>query len=368
MGSNAVGQLGDGTTEERDTPTPILSGLAGFDKQDIKGFYPGKGTACAIDNSDTLYCWGFNGYGQIGNGTTGTDSAVPVAVSAGSDGFDPSTVKSVSPAQTTCAITTSNKLFCWGLGSDGALGDDTGVDADEPVAVLPGSDGFDPDDVKEVTIGSNHVCATTNSNELFCWGGNFFGQLGDGNTSSIPIPTPKPVSSGSDGFDPNNINKIGSGAGFTCATDMNNKLYCWGRNNFGQLGNGDIGNHAYTPVAVLPGSDGFDPDDVLDFDTGNNHVCAVDSSLKAFCWGSNTDEQLGDDTGVDADEPVAVLPGADGFKPDKIKLLSAGTNFSCAIDESDRVFCWGANGDGQYGDGSTTPSSTPVLAFDPSAL
>jgi alpha-tubulin suppressor-like RCC1 family protein len=174
--------------------------------------------------------------------------------------------------------------------------------------------------------------------------------------------------SGSDGFDPNNINKIGSGTGFTCATDMNNKLYCWGRNDYGQLGNGDIGNHADTPVAVLPGSDGFDPDDVLDFDTGTNHVCAVDSSLKAFCWGSNTDEQLGDDTGVDADEPVAVLPGADEFKPDKIKLLSAGRSFSCAIDESDRVFCWGANGNGQYGDGSTTTSSKPVLAFDPSAL
>jgi alpha-tubulin suppressor-like RCC1 family protein len=297
----------------------------------------------------------------------GTESAVPVAVFAGSDGFDPSTVKSVSPSNTTCAITTSNKLFCWGRGLFGQLGDgSSAADTSTPVAVTPGSNSFSTNDVKEVTIGYDHVCATTNSNELFCWGGNFFGQLGDGNNSFIP--TPNPVLSGSDGFDPNNINKIESGTGFTCATDMNNKLYCWGRNNFGQLGNGDIGNNADTPVAVLPGSDGFDPDDVLDFDTGTNHVCAVDSSLKAFCWGKNTDEQLGDDTGLDADEPVAVLPGADGFKPDKIKLLSAGTNFSCAIDESDRVFCWGANEDGQYGDGSTTPSSTPVLAFDPSAL
>ena len=299
----------------------------------------GSDHICAVTTEGGVRCWGTNYYGQLGDGTT-EDSTTPVDLV----GLEDEEVIAVSAGYAhTCAVTSAGGVKCWGSNDDGQLGDGTTDQSPVPVEVV------DLDSVvKSISVGYNHTCALTLTGEAKCWGGNSNGQLGDGTTDERHIP--EDVSGLTSG-----VKAIRAGSYFTCALTSAGGVMCWGYNGDGQLGNNTTVDSS-TPVVVEDLTSG-----VQAISVGEYHSCALNSGGGVMCWGYNYDGQLGVDptTTENSSTPVQVSGLNSGGKS-----LSGGGYHNCVLMESGEVMCWGDNGYGRLGDGTTTDRYTPVLVTE----
>jgi len=191
----------------------------------------------------------------------------------------------------------------------------------------------------QVSTGYEHSCGVTTTGQAYCWGSNDYGQLGDGTSTdrSTPVAVLGLVSAAS----------ISVGGEHSCALVSGGQAYCWGRNFYGQLGDGTSTDRS-TPAAVL----GLVS--VSSISAGGEHSCAVATGGQAYCWGRNFYGQLGDGTTTSRSTPVAVSGLVSAAS------ISAGGSHSCAVATGGQAYCWGNNDYGQLGDGTTTSRSTPV--------
>jgi alpha-tubulin suppressor-like RCC1 family protein len=188
----------------------------------------------------------------------------------------------------------------------------------------------------------------------YCWGGNANGQLG--NSSAISSSTPVAVTS-SGALAGKTLTQITTGQAFTCALDSNGAAYCWGANGSGQMGN-STNFQSLVPVAVTA-SGVLSGKTLTQVTAGAAYVCALDSSGTAYCWGANGNGEVGNNSTVNSTAPAAVTTS--GVLSGKtLTQVSAGANFTCALDSASAAYCWGANGNGQLGNNSTTQSIVPV--------
>ncbi len=231
-GSNRHGELGDGTTEDRMTPVDV-SGLT----SGVAAISAGGNHTCALTSGGAVKCWGSNGLGQIGDGTT-VDRYIPVDVTGLASGV----VAIAAGASHTCALTSAGGVKCWGWNFSGQLGDGTAVDRHTPIDVAGLGSG-----VAAIAPGWEHTCALTGAAGIKCWGRNDSGQLGDGTATNRLAPVD--VSGLASG-----ITAIFGGGGHTCARTSAGGIKCWGYNSNGQLGDGTTYNRS-TPVDVI----GFEP-------------------------------------------------------------------------------------------------------------
>jgi alpha-tubulin suppressor-like RCC1 family protein len=287
---------------------------------------------CALTNGGGVKCWGDNGVGQLGDRTT-TQRHTPVAAFGLASGV--STL--AAGAEHTCALTSAGGVKCWGDNESGELGDETTIDRYSPVAVSGLGSG-----VAAVSVGGAHTCALTSGGGVICLGGNDFGQLGDGTTTERHVPVA--VSGFASG-----AAALAAGSGHTCALTSAGGVKCWGDNGSGQLGDGTT-TERHTPVAVSGLASG-----VAAISAGDFHTCALTSAGGVKCWGRNADGQLGDGTTTERHTPVAVSGLASG-----VAAVSVGGAHTCALTIAGGVKCWGGNGDGRLGDGTTTQRHTPV--------
>lgn len=304
----------------------------------------GNNHSCGLTTDNRAYCWGYNQFGQLGSGTnTGPEqcegavgpfpcSARPVPV-VGGHRFRRLSAGSFH----TCGVTTDNRGFCWG-GNGGRLGDGTTTDRYSPVAVTGGRS------FRQIEAGYAHSCAVGTDNRAFCWGGNAYGQLGDGTTAHRLSPVAvagghsfRQVSTGS-----------GGNADFTCGVTTSSRAYCWGRNNFGQVGDGSSAARRVRPSRVSSGRR------FRQVDAGDEHACAVTTDKRAFCWGNGRDGQLGNGRTYLSFWPRAVAGGL------SFERVTAGGVHTCAENTTNRAYCWGVNNSGQLGDGTQTRRLTPV--------
>jgi alpha-tubulin suppressor-like RCC1 family protein len=291
---------------------------------------------CALSSVDTIYCWGDNTYGQLGNGTT-MQSNVPTAVAAG--------VRFVSVSTGsfhTCALTSEGSLYCWGRNFDGQLGTGNTVTRNNPTAVIM------PVDVSFASIdaGGNYTCALTTTGTIYCWGRNEYGQLGNGTTASSTNPLALSLSAGVP------IESISVGEVSACARTSGGAIYCWGNNSYGQLGDGTTTSR-YTPMRLsIPAGETF-----VSITTGYTHTCASTIVDTIYCWGYNAYGQLGTDDTVNRTSPVMVSMSVGVSSPS----LSVGWIHTCMRTSTGTIYCWGYNADGQLGNGTTSQSNTPVL-------
>lgn len=321
-GLNDQGQLGNGTTVSSSLPVQVIGLETGV--SDIEA---GQAHVCAVTTSGDAKCWGSNASGQLGNGTTAS-SAVPVTV-AGLGGANPVVKISASRDRHTCATTSDGSAYCWGANYAGQLGDGTLTGRLTAVRVQTLAQ------VAHITTGSAHTCAVTSTGSMRCWGRNDNGQLGHGDGTKTPRTTPTLVQgltsgvqtaeagvnstcavvagaamcwgSGSGGAlgngltvdvkVPTLVTGLGSGVtaisvgGNSCAI-VNSAVQCWGLNNHGQLGDGTNVLSA-VPVTVV----GLPANPVsLSSSPGFWTQCAVVKGGDAYCWGWNDMGQLGNGT------------------------------------------------------------------------
>ena len=356
-GNNTYGELGNGTIDgSNDTPQPVIGitnavSVAADDDVGVGGSGDGY---CAVLSTGGVDCWGYNGSGQLGNGTIfGPD---------GVGGYDtPQVVTGISTAvslekafESYCAVLTSGGVDCWGDNSDGQLG--TG----QPGG--PDHDGYDtPQAMAGITnatslasgISDGGYCAVLSTGGVDCWGDNYYGQLGNGTLgfgSPQRYDTPQPV------IGITNATTVASSNNGYCAVLTSGGVDCWGLNNVGQLGVGTLdgpeGGCCYDiPQATTGITDAVSIAPVPDGDG----YCAVLSTGGVDCWGENYDGQLGNGTtnGPDGesgyDAPQATLGITDA--------ASISANYSssgyCAVLSTGGVNCWGDNTYGELGNGTT---------------
>jgi alpha-tubulin suppressor-like RCC1 family protein len=295
--------------------------------QGIMASTGGGGHACALV-SGGVQCWGQNTKGQLGNNTN-TRSYIPVQVTGLtigvlgiSGGFDHS-----------CALVEGG-IQCWGNGQFGRLGNGADTTSWVPVSVQSFAGT-----AHMIAAGGRHNCALSTAG-VQCWGGNESGELGDNSTEARLTPvTVQGLSSG--------IQAIVAGRTHTCAL-VNGSVQCWGGNYYGQLGNNST-TESHIPVTVQ----GL-PSGVQAISANDLHTCAL-AGGGVWCWGDNSSSQLGYDSATEYFLTAVPVPGL----PNGVQAIAAGQNHTCAL-VSGGAWCWGSNSVGQLGNNSTTNSATPV--------
>jgi alpha-tubulin suppressor-like RCC1 family protein len=264
-GEGASGQLGYGGTDSTSTPVDV-KGVT-----DAIAVGAGSSTTCIVHKDATASCWGQNLAGGLGDGTT-TDSNVPVAVKTLTN------IIQIAPSTNhTCAVLSNGQVWCWGGGSDGQLGTGSLDDTTKPTQLTALSD------MAQVAVASRFSCARGKSGSVFCWGRNESGQLGNGSPTTSPNPSPIAVAI-------TDAIWIWAGTNHACAVKKAGDVVCWGDDSSGQLGNGILD-------ASYPGSPV--PTAALTIKTGRTvftageRTCTVTSDNKAFCWGFNEHGELG---------------------------------------------------------------------------
>jgi alpha-tubulin suppressor-like RCC1 family protein len=305
---------------------------------------------CAVKKDNTLWCWGANSSGQVGDGSGVGEVNKPVKIDI------PEGVASVGTGGWhACALTLDGQVYCWGQNERGQIGDGQ-VNGTGDV-LLPRKVTALGADVAQISVGFEHSCALMKNGSIQCWGHNVYGEIGDGTSQELNLedgikPVPVPITSlGTD------VAVLSAGGFFTCIIKKSDKsLWCWGDNTEGHLGTGDTVNRA-----VPTQSAGAGP--WLDVDTGVAHGCGVKTNGSVWCWGR---DQLGQ-LGTSAPTTTPACPGMGlpcASSPQAVQGISSGAgkisvkdHGACAVMSNGDLRCWGA---GNFLDGKGQ-SNIPVV-------
>ena len=320
-GNNYYGQLGNNTEDDSLLPVAV-EGIS-----DAAEIGTGLEHTCALHQNGSISCWGESSDGQLGSDTE-EPSSVPVAVIGVSDATAMAT-----GLEHTCALHQNGSISCWGANWDGQLGNNTEEPSSVPVAV----EGIE--DATAISTGGGHSCAIHRNGTISCWGRNDYGQLGNNTGGTEYDRSPAPVAV--EGIE--DATAISTGGGHSCAIHQNGTISCWGNNYYGQLGNGTgaIGDKSLVPVRVNGVSD------AVAISAGGVHSCALFQNSNTSCWGRNDYGQLGNNTGGTEYDRSSVPVAVEGIED--ATAISAGGGHSCAIHQNGNISCWGNNHFGQLG-------------------
>lgn len=353
-GRNAEGQLGIGDTSNRgDKPDQMGDVLPAVDLGAgavATAVAAGATHTCVSLADGAVRCWGAGEAGQLGQGVTSFALTplppldLPRAATGVAAGVDFS-----------CALLADGRVFCWGAGARGQLGDGTtkGRSAPGPTVALPGR-------ATAIAAGERHACALLQNHGLACWGANDFGQLGVGDNQDRSRPTMVALGSGG-------AVAVTTRLDSTCAMLSNHTVKCWGHNARGQLGLGDVMDRPAPPLVPIDlGTERH----ASGLAAGGAFVCALLDTKQAKCWGDNTAYQLGANLrapayGDDPNEVGDFLGTAVQGGGRSVRAIVAGRAHACAILDTNEVRCWGDNGYGQLGGGDADAHS---LFSNPSAV
>ena len=320
---------------------------------------------CALTTRGAVKCWGSEGFGQLGNGTTAGVKTTPVdvCVTATTPGTCDTTLIGITQITAgdyyTCALTTTGAVKCWGENGSFQLGIGTTTTQTTPVdvcvtATTPGTCDTTLTGITQIAAGGAHTCALTTTGAVKCWGADGRGQVGNGNTLS-------------------GITQITAGREYTCALTTAGAVKCWGDGQYGQLGNGTTAITQTTPVdvcAVVSSTPGICTTalaNITQITAGDYHPCALTTTGAVKCWGNGGFGDLGNGTsGGTQTTPVdvcvtATTPGTCDTTLTGITQITAGGGYTCSLTTTGAVKCWGSGfPQGQLGNGTASAYTTPV--------
>ncbi len=342
-GGNTSGELGDGTTVNRPSAVKV-NGLS-----DVAQIAAGSGTTCAVRRDGTVWCWGSNSYHVLG-GFSGAISSVPVQITGIADavsvGVSGNNGNAREFGQHGCVVRRTGGVSCWGGNAFGQLGNGTKTDSTVPVDVVGISDAT------QVAAGGAFTCAVSRSGSIKCWGSGAWGKLGidDGNDHSTPVEVIG-VSGATD---------LSAGSFYSCAIADGGMAMCWGMATFGQVGDGrnyspfdpyrfvSPPKTVVGPVVTAGSGIAASPDPVYGT-SAVGHSCAVRAGASVACWGINLSGELGVSSPSEVASMPVEVPGVSG-----VTDVVTGGSHSCAL-MSAEVRCWGNNTFGQLGAGPGLP-------------
>lgn len=308
-------------------------GCSSMCRNELSNISAGMLHACVISGDGKVKCWGDGFYGTLGLGPQVLSSVIIDVPGI------PEKVTSISSGSLhTCALTVSGSVYCWGTNQEGQLGSETeDFISPGPLKVSANSDVF-----SYISADYSTSCAITSTGEAKCWGSYAMIQpdYSYASNSSIPVAIPDLGEK---------VITIDPGSSHICAIVESGKLFCWGNNSSGQLGNGTTSD-SLSPVEVteLPG-------EVKSVSAGAIHTCAITIDGKLYCWGDNEQGALGNSSYIDSYVPVKISVFSTG-----VRDVIASTQRTCAIGDAGGLKCWGDNSYGSIGDGSTSSRSAPV--------
>jgi len=313
----------------------------------------GSGHSCAILDNGSAMCWGLDNYGQLGDGGDTTNRNKPTTYVSIEDGQ--SVTQIYAKQSRTCIVLNDNTASCWGFNEDGQAGDDSTNRYKSPSAKVQFPDGKR---VKSMGMGLKHTCAILEDDTLTCWGLDSHGALGNGDSDTSDKYTPQTITTPSD----RKVVKVEPGAMHTCILLDDGGVMCWGRDNLGQLGNGDTSDTIHAPSSNVELPEGRA---ATDLSVGDHHSCALLDNGSVACWGQNNHGQLGDNTTTN--RPIPIYP----YLPAGSLAVSVavGPFNTCAILENSSLYCWGHNGYGRLGIGVTGGVyTTPMFVEGPTNI
>ncbi|HEY0841023.1 MAG TPA: Ig-like domain-containing protein, partial [Vulgatibacter sp.] len=309
------------------TITAEIEGIEGTAQVEVvspasKGMAMGGEHTCYLDGSGEVWCWGNNDLGQLGIGSTGAAEYTPVRAAPGMF------FKSIAAGEHhTCGVDLNSQVYCWGSNGDLQLGL-VGVSG-SPTPNLVSQDPFG-------FVGAQYrgVCAANPQGHPYCWGFNSGDhELGHPSTSKSEVPLEVSAPAGEPLLE---VVELQGGWYNTCALTTDSRLYCWGYNGFGQLGNGSTASSAL-PVEVFPGST------VEAYSVGEHFGCAIAGGT-TYCWGRSVSGNLGTSSSANVPSPTPIPAGGLNFV-----AIACGEGHACALDDVGQAWCWGSNGSGQLG-------------------
>ncbi len=322
-GSDSLGQMGNGSASSTSILVPTQVGAATDWTQVEAGYDHVCGTRALGD----LYCWGRSTAGQVGNGVAGNYVHSVTAIAIGTTWADLS-----AGAEHTCGLRTAGTVWCWGRDAYGQIGHDsaTGSYSTTPTQLDVGAGWV------SIELGEHHSCALKNNDRMWCWGETVGGRAGLGEMADAQRAEPvNPV-----------WTDIAAGASHSCRRGESGSVWCWGGNSDGQLGSGDTTDRAAPDRVFVQWDERYD-----EIDARGNNTCAVRDNSDLYCWGDNSQGQIGDGTTTDRPTKTLVLAS--------VAQVSTGSH-TCAVRLDGTLWCWGWNNTGQVGDGTTTSRSSPT--------
>jgi len=345
-GSNAQGQLGDGSLTSSSTPVGVVLPAG----TTLSAIAAGGYHNLALTSGGNVLAWGRNDYGQLGNGTATSNRSTPVQVN-----LPPGTTATAIAAGEyhSLALTSTGQVLAWGYNGNGELGNATTIDSSLPLAVImPLPAGLV---VTKIAAGLGDSLALTSTGQVLAWGDNASGQLGNASTSSSSTPVQVAVAGGT------TVTDIAGGAYHSLARTSAGQVLAWGLNYEGQLGNGTT-TDSHTPVEVsLPAGT-----TVTGIAGGGDHSLALTSTGQVLTWGYNPNGQLGNGTTTTTGCSCNSTPAAASLPAGTTATaIAGGWHHSLALASTGQVLSWGYNVAGQLGNGTTTTTgcycvSTPA--------
>jgi alpha-tubulin suppressor-like RCC1 family protein len=329
-GRNSYGGLGDNTVVNKSSPVQPVSVGNNWSQVSVGGYH-----TAGIKTDGTLWLWGKNSYGTVGDNTAVRKSSPIQTISGGSNWQ-----KVACGYNHTAAIKTDGTLWLWGrnnLGSNGALGDNTVTHKSSPVQTVSGGTNW-----KQISCGNNYTAAIKLDGTLWCWGNNGSGVLGDNTVTnrSSPVQT---VTFTTD------WQKLDCGAFHIAAIKTDGTLWLWGNNTQGQLGDNTTVRKS-SPIQTISGGTNW-----KQVACGYFHTAAIKLDGTLWCWGYNLYGQVGDNTISYKSSPVQTVAGGNNWKQ-----TDCGSYHSAAIKLDGTLWCWGYNPQGSLGDNTTADKSSPV--------
>ena len=349
-GYNAYGGLGNNSTANSPVPVAVTGALAG---KTVTAIAAGSYHSLALTSDGTVYSWGQNTYGQLGNNST-TQSNVPVAVTS-TGALAGKTVTAIAAGYShSLALTLDGEVYGWGNNANGQLGNGGTAQSNVPVAVTS-TGALAGKTVTAIVAGYSHSLALTSDGTVYSWGQNTYGQLGNNSTTQSNVPV-----TATGALAGRMVTAIAAGQYHSLARTSDGKVYGWGYNYFGQLGNNSTANSS-VPVTI-PATSPLASKTVTQIAAGSNHSLALTSEGAVYSWGYNTYGQLGDNTTNDSLVPIAVT-ATSALAGKTVVTIAAGGHTSSVLASDGKVYSWGLNSSGQFGNNTTTNSSVPVAAI-----